>query len=73
VSTRDWHLMHNVIKKELLVMIGKVLQALALGYLLISYLITLTGPPPRIPAGRDLVVSSAVFLLGWIIIRYGRK
>ena len=73
MSIIDWHLMNNVIKKELLVMIGKVLQALGLGYLLISYLITLIGPRPRIPAGRDLVISSAVFLLGWIIIRFGRK
>ena len=44
---------------------GKVLQAAALAYLGVSYVLTL----PASPRGRDLAIAGAVFLLGWFLVR----
>ncbi len=47
---------------------GKVLQAAALAYLGVSYVLTL----PATPRGRDLAIAAAVFLLGWFLVRGGK-
>jgi len=47
---------------------GKVLQAAALAYLGVSYVLTL----PASPRGRDLAIAAGAFLLGWLLVR-GRK
>ena len=47
---------------------GKVLQAAALAYLGVSYALTL----PASPRGRDVAISGAVFLLGWLLVRGGK-
>lgn len=46
---------------------GKVLQAAALAYLGVSYLLKL----PATPRGRDLAIAAGVFLLGWFLVRNG--
>ena len=47
---------------------GKVLQAAALAYLGVSYLVKL----PATPGGRDLAIAAGAFLLGWLLIRGGK-
>jgi hypothetical protein len=47
---------------------GKVLQAAALVYLGVSYVLTL----PATPRGRDLAIAAAVFVLGWLLMRGGK-
>ena len=47
---------------------GKILQAAALAYLGVSYVITL----PATPRGRDLAIAAGVFLLGWLLVRGGK-
>lgn len=44
---------------------GKVLQAAALAFLGVSYVLKL----PETPRGRDLAIAAGVFLLGWLLIR----
>ena len=47
---------------------GKILQAAALAYLGVSYVIML----PATPRGRDLAIAAGVFMLGWFLARGGR-
>ena len=47
---------------------GKILQAAALAYLGVSYVITL----PATPRGRDLAIAAGVFMLGWFLVRGGK-
>ena len=47
---------------------GKVLQAAALAYLGVSYVVTL----PASPRGRDLAIAGAVFVVGWLLVRGGK-
>ena len=47
---------------------GKVLQAAALAYLGISYLVKL----PATPRGRDLAIAAGAFMLGWLLVRGGK-
>ena len=47
---------------------GKVLQAAALAYLGVSYVLTL----PASPRGRDLAIAAGVFLLGWFLVKGGK-
>lgn len=47
---------------------GKVLQAVALAYLGVSYVLTL----PATPRGRDLAIAAGVFLLGWLLVKGGK-
>ena len=47
---------------------GKILQAAALAYLGVSYVITL----PATPRGRDLAIAGAAFMLGWFLMRGGK-
>lgn len=46
---------------------GKVLQAAALAFLGVSYVLKL----PATPRGRDLAIAAGVFLVGWLLIRNG--
>ena len=47
---------------------GKILQAAALAYLGVSYVLTL----PETPRGRDLAIAAGAFLLGWLMVRGGK-
>jgi len=47
---------------------GKILQAAALAYLGVSYVITL----PAVPRGRDLAIAAGAFMLGWFLVRGGK-
>ena len=47
---------------------GKVLQAAALAYLGVSYLVKL----PATPRGRDLAIAAGAFMLGWLLVRGGK-
>ena len=47
---------------------GKILQAAALAYLGVSYVLTL----PETPRGRDLAIAAGAFMLGWFLARGGK-
>ena len=47
---------------------GKILQAAALAYLGVSYVLTL----PETPRGRDLAIAAGVFVVGWFLVRGGK-
>ena len=47
---------------------GKILQALGIAYLGVTYILIL----PATPRGRDLAIAAVIFSVGWLLVKSSR-